>query len=695
MPDARRVHLPVPCPPSVRRRATLLVGVVLLAAVVALPGPGAAQQLPVHPSGGIRFGPATVVDAQRTYGEPLNFIDKDGNILLTGPVGTHTSQGLLHRSTDGGDQFNVVSPVSLRPNPPPGGGDTDVVVDDQGVMYFTDLEALVDIDVSVSNDDGHTWRKNPLGVTPGDDRQWFAVDNGITPAAEDNTIFIGVRQVGQGLRVFSSPGSRGPTDPIGGLVYQNAADQVTGLAPEASCGQVRFDHVKRNFYYPCNAGSRVRLTVGHVEPGQRTGIHFVNVLAPPTPPGPPGSIFLFPGVGTDRAGNVYVVWAESGHRAIWYSYAAPPDDIAQPWQWSDPVRLNGAPANTAVMPWIQGGAPGTFVVSFYGTDAAQNPNSMPSWFNDRQAADDYKWFGYVSLVESADTGSPSIFQAPFTEKPMHYGQICTAGLACQLTGGDRVLLEYNAVFLDRRGVMRIIYNDTTSQHHAPHLFETAQIAGRSAFGQLLRGQEPGPAVSDPTGDAAYPHYAPTGEGPNLRHLDFTGLRARDLPGGILRVEATFDDLSAFAPAPPGKTRSLWVVRFNARSLGEGGEESYRIFYVGAESSGGSPAFFAGSGTSNTGPNQIVPGNGCINTLPGNVGGCKFVVYPAEAPANGRIQGNRMVIDVPLDGFGAGRPILGNRLFSMTGVTMGRNATQDIYADVDSTRPFDLRLRRLG
>ena len=40
---------------------------------------------PQFPTGGIAFGPHTIIDPQRTEGEPLNHIDKYGNIWETGP----------------------------------------------------------------------------------------------------------------------------------------------------------------------------------------------------------------------------------------------------------------------------------------------------------------------------------------------------------------------------------------------------------------------------------------------------------------------------------------------------------------------------------------------------------------------------------------------------------------------------------
>ena len=157
---------------------------------------------PPRSTGGLVFSPpATVVDAQRTEGEPVNWLDpNDGSYWESGPWGITTQQSFIHRSTDGGNQFNIDSPIGTRPDAGPGGGDTDIVTDDQGYAYFTDLESLVELDCAVSNDHGNTWRRNSFCVqTTGVDRQWFTIDNGSnhsigTAGADDNTVFFGFRQ---------------------------------------------------------------------------------------------------------------------------------------------------------------------------------------------------------------------------------------------------------------------------------------------------------------------------------------------------------------------------------------------------------------------------------------------------------------------------------------------------------------------
>jgi hypothetical protein len=153
-----------------------------------------------------RFSAATVVDAQRTEGEPLVKLDADGNIWESGPWGFSTNMSFIHRSTNDGRKFHLVSTIGIRPDEPPGGGDTDVTVDDQGTAYFVDLEGpLTEIGASVSNDNGHTWRKNAAAVQQSVvDRQWLAVDNGASSGAFDNTVFLAFHESAVGTFIYSS-----------------------------------------------------------------------------------------------------------------------------------------------------------------------------------------------------------------------------------------------------------------------------------------------------------------------------------------------------------------------------------------------------------------------------------------------------------------------------------------------------------
>jgi uncharacterized repeat protein (TIGR01451 family) len=660
---------------------------------------------PVRAEGGLRFGPSTIADLQRTEGEPLNFIDPgsqapgDSVHWESGPFGTTTQQSWIHRSIDNGDQFNVVSPVGIRPNPPPGGGDTDIVVDDQGNAYWTDLEALVNLDCSVSNDGGNSWRKIPACVptTPGVDRQWYAIDNGSNHAsgaagAADNTVFLAFREVAVGVRIYSSPGSTGPLDPVGGLVFSDAsAGTPAPVGTDTTCGQPRFDPVDRFLYYPCLIDDHLRITRGHVDLGQRTGIAFTNVDAPASPGGGPTGD-LFPAVATDGGGNVYAVWIDETDHNVYYSASQDHGDT-----WGPIHQVNGNDANSNEFVWAQAGADGRLAIAWLGSPSHTDSDNMPSWFNDRIAATGFPWFGYVSVISNADGASPGFLQQRFTDRPMYYGQICNSGIACTATGGDRTMADFFAFSTDPdTGAMRIVYNDVTSQHHGAHLHEIRQLGGPTVFGTTLGQPAPTNPMADRTGDAQVPHYAPGGPGPNLPQYDFTNVKVSRV-GDDLRVEMTMNDLASLAP-PPGESSGVWLTRFQALSVGEGGEEAYRIFYLGAETgAGGSVSFFAGSGDAAS--ENGVQGDGCVTRNPEE---CKIVLYPAEVTATGSINaGTRTItVEAPIQGgFGAGRPIKGDTIYNVSAFSFGRSSvpanptiTSDVlYTEADSTRSFDFSI----
>ena len=634
--------------------------------------------IPSFSSWSAKFAPATVVDPQRTEGEPLVKLDADGNIWESGPWGFSTNMSFIHRSTSDGRKFHLVSTIGTRPDEPPGGGDTDVTVDDQGTVYFTDLEGpLTEIGASVSNDNGNTWRKNAAAVQQAVvDRQWYAVDNGISAGAFDNTIFLAFHTTAVGTFIYSSPGSQGPNDPTGGLFWQNSASlpgPLQALAGDAICAQLRFDKVKRNLYYACNEGDHVRVTVGHVAVGQRMGLSYANFNGPKTPAG--GDVLnLFPALATDSAGNVYMAWIDETSSALYYAFST--DDGRS---WSAPVRVNSGGAVTNEFDWAQAGTAGTLALAWYATDKAVpgGSDNMPSSLDQLGEATKYPWYGYTALITKANTARPKIAQTRFTSKPMHYGAICNAGTTCatDLTA-DRQMADFFGFDVGRDGGLRIVFNDTTNEFDGAGLYFTKQISGSGAYGGNVSGRAAANPVSAPTGDANWPHYARGGAGASLPQLDLTALRVSNPDPTTLRVQMTVKDLTQMLP-PAGKTSSLWLTRFQVLAPRPGGpEEVYRVFYVYMESVGGlAPSFSAGTAT-------------CQGTTPSN---CKILQYRGEKPATGKVEGNTITINVGLNtGFGV--PITGKTLYSVSAFTLGRsNSVDDLYFDVDATEAFDYAL----
>ena len=645
---------------------------------------------PNYTTGAITFGAATVVDFQRTEGEPLLHLDKDAKYWDSGPWGFSTTQSFMHRSVDSGDQFNVVSPTALRPNPPPGGGDTTHAIDDQGFVYFGDLEgALEELDCSVSNDNGNTWKKNPACVPiTGTDRQWLAIDNGSNhtigaAGAADNTVFYAYHDVAAGHLIYSSPGSTGTADVMGGLVFTSAVASPTGLfySGGGNCGELVFDPVTRNLYYSCSATNHIEVIVGHVNPGQRTGLTFTTHVLPNSPGGSVSN--LFPPITVDSAGNVYVVWSDPGDHNLYYAYSTNQGNT-----WQPTVKVNAPPAKSNVFAWAEAGTAGNLVAIWLGNDSATLSDNMPNFGSNPAGATAFPWFGYVSLIRNANTPSPTFEQDRFTEKPMHYGQICNSGIGCTASMGDRVMADFLSVDLAPDGAIQIIFNDVSSQYHGAHLFLARQRTGPTPTGTTLSKATPISPVFDPTGDAQVPHYSPTGAGANLPQLDFTQVSMTQPNATTLRVSMTLNSLASLLP-PTGKADTFWITRFQALSRDDTNVTNvYRVFYVGAESVGGAaPIFFAGS------PTRDGPPAGCTTTTPGT---CKVVQYPAEitnltGPVTGSVNGNTICVDVPLSAFGANRPI-GNPLYNVAAFSGGRNnVVADVYTEGDSTRSFDFTL----
>lgn len=632
--------------------------------------PNAGTPTATYTAGDLRFSPETVVDPQRTEGEPVNFFAKDGTYWESGPFGTSTQQSWVHKSTDGGLEFHETSPLGLRPDPPSGGGDSDIVTDDQGNVYLSDLEGLTQVSTAVSNDGGNTWKKNALSSQEaGVDRQWYAVDNGTTPSASDNTIFLTYRQIPLGPQILSSPGSTGPADTTGGLVWQNAASGAGALTVSsgAPCGHLIFDPVKRNLYMPCGQGDHIEVVYGHVDPGQRTGIDFKKSELPPAYAGAGDPTMVFPWMAADDAGNLMVVWIDGNDHNVYESVSK---DGAQ--SWTTPLKINSADAKTNEFPEVAARGTGEFVVAWYGNADGGSSDNMPA--NTAAASEKYPWYGYVADITHADTLQPTVAQQTFTEHPMHYGMVCNQGTTC--TSG-RTLADYFDVGIDRKGAIRLIFDDESSQYRQAHLMEVRQ---------LLTGSEPKQPMADPTGDAQMPHFSPTGPGPNLPQADFTNLALSQPSKGVLRVQMTVAG-GLDRPTPPvGKPQLVWLTRFQAKSTmpaSDGGTtEAYRIFYVGAESTeGGSLTFFSGSGDGPT---------GCLST---SSSGCKIVIYPHENTlTSGTVSGNTITIDVSLqNGFGSGRPIDGDTLYSVTALSYGQNGDADIYMEGDATHSFDYSL----
>ena len=668
----------------------------------------------------IGFGPAAVADLQRASSEPQLQVTPAGDTWIAG--NDFLLDGIFDRSTDGGQTYHSINPDQAGTIDPTA-ADVAMAYDDQGTEYANDGAPA---QCAVSNDRGRTWR-NSLTCTEGNygegDRQWLVVDNGLTPAADDNTVFLISQAPAENALLpsdhivngppwdtvlLASPGSAGPTDPVGGLVFTQAGpvppatDDLTPQRGEWPCMELRWDPRTRTLYYPCyryadTAGTRFvdRMTVftAHVAPGQRTNIRFTahELPAIPAAGNPPlipqlDGALSFPigfSLAIDAAGTVYASWSDLADAHVYYSYSK---DQAR--SWSTPQRVDPAGVRLTAWAWSRAGAPGRLAIAFWGNTTApataHSSYDLPNWYTKQREALEQPWWGYATVITNADTAQPVSHLSRFSDTPLHYGEVCQNNNNCFTAstvpiGGDVSVYDFFSFDVDRHGALLIPFDDTTNQFHSAQLYVARQDSGPSLLGGSL-GEPPHDGdtsgVGDAVGDA---EQAQPGVPPGAPTVsDLTGVQLSRPNPSTLEIRMTVAD----GTIPTGSGGFEWVTRFNALSVPASGLESHRIFYAGVTvSPTGHLSYFAGSGDG---------GDGCVM----KESYCVLLRYPQETSVSGHRDGNTFVIDVPVDGgFGADRPITGDTLDRVTAFTAADSGTAgSLFTELDLTRPFDYRFQ---
>lgn|GEM_PF-6173152 len=598
----------------------------VLAVVVAVAGGAKAASPPFRPTGGLVFGPAAPVDPADTSVQPNLALGDDGALWLSSSTIGQTV--FVQRSSDGGRTFHAAAPTGIGPQ-----GDTAIAIGDGGTLYAAAEDSGSGIGVALSTDGGATWTSTRFFVSGKlDGRLSLAVDRGGAPSRVDDTIFL-VAHFDGGAYLYSSPG--------GALDFVNAAGgQAIGTG---ACGALVFDRAQRNLYLPCATGSRVGVVTGRVPLGQRLGLIF-RTFATPSSPGGGGVRVLLPAVTVDAAGTVYAVWVDRADHNVYYA-ASPNGGV----NWRAPVRVNGNEARSSALPVAVAGAPGVLAIAWLGADSSLAAGAMPAFSVHAVQATAYRWYGYAALVTGAASPGQTIVQQRFTGKPIHFGRIADSSLGTYL-GAAR----------GPDGGLVLAYDDTTSQHHAAHVFVTRQLAGPTPRGSSIDEPVAANPVTDPADDAS------------PAQLDLRRVELVQLEPTRLRV------LMTVAAPPPPDASGLWLTRFQVLSTGVSGSAAYRTVYLGAATAPGKPPSFFGGSTTCAQPS------------------CGTVSFPATVPAAGSIDGDTITVDVALEGgFGPGFPLNGDLLYNVVGLTYAPEGSV-LGADRDSTAPFDYRLEeRIG
>ena len=539
---------------------------------------------PAASNHGLKFSATVPSDPQRDEGEPAITADYAGNLYTCGPTGFSQANDYAQVSTDGGDQFHLLgTPPRGQLGNAQAGGDcalaTAKTKNAQGhyQLAYAGLGPLSGFSTATSGDVGRSIVGSPDSESiPAVDRQWIAF-------TDAKTAFLTYNHQALNKVVQKS------TD--GGLTY---GPDVQVANEAGRIGQIRaipssITHGKPWVYFPYSAGTLVKIALS--KDGGDTWSQCVAVDAKTSPDAG------FVSADNDSKGDVYVTYAEAGGGRDTYLTAITfdkfkncdgpntPDNSAKNNKnpgFVPKIRMNRDPVTTSVMPWVTAsGAPGRVAVAYYGSTLDGDANNSDFHTS---------WFVYVAQTLNALATNPAVGQVRATTHPFHYDSICLNGLGCDVSGGDRSLVDYFTMDYDRkRHDLVIVYSqankrpgDAQGVISIPAVI--TQIAGPSNGGGTVNRTSHQPlrnGSADPAGDAIT-RYSVTNLGTTSRDAGSANVPALDFvnrnhhravtigkrSGGGFTVTLRLKNLSssalsnALSDTSNGQPGSLvWIFRF--------------------------------------------------------------------------------------------------------------------------------------
>src|SRR6266849_1599218 len=181
-------------------------------------------------------------------------------------------------------------------------------------------------------------------------------------------------------------------------------------------------------------------------------------------------------------GNIYSVFTDNlvaaGVNDIWFTRSSDRGN-----SWARPVKVNHD-KGTHFFPWIAAGTTGRVDFIWLSTpdlspsDAALSP-----------------WTAIFGQTTNGTSGTPSFSQTSASNKVMHVGGICTDGIFCSVSGGNRDLADSISITIDRGGSAALVWTDQGSVLNGPtHITYRCLTAHQSALVGANQGQScKGPA----------------------------------------------------------------------------------------------------------------------------------------------------------------------------------------------------------
>jgi hypothetical protein len=721
------------------RRLVVAFGIVLLAAV-ALPAGGAAKTS----SATLAFGHEVVVDHQRVTGEPSLSISPVLNsgghhdIYVSAPFGFSTTASFIWKSEDGGQTFHLVGDENPPDGKPAmtcaGGGDSSIVNDTAGNLYFADLQGLTNVSDAVSTDGGNTFvstcnSANAVGV----DRPWLSTfGNPLTTGREymtvdqinQCTVNCGLGQAGSNLlQLTQSAGAAAQTQVFSPLPAQQIEPDgiVSGTVVDQRNGDLYIVHTaltdnNGNLIGGSDANGNDNAIIVDRFPGG-----YGQTVATPIPPssislckpynstGPCTSetVFFkplnangtssvltgqdFSPMAIDSTGNLYVAWSQSPVDSTGNNNGPSSIFLATSTNggatWSSPINVSTQVAGlqTNLFPAIAAGSSGRVDIVWYGTPTLGNCPNQPCG----PTAINGVWNVYMAQTLNAVTTagtpntSPSFTSTKISEYSNHFGAICTFGIACSTGGGDRGLLDFIQVQMDPSGAANVVWADAANTDFnggtsSAVIAFAQQVGGPGLFGSSITGSAPlfGSAPGSPASYyAANGFETPAPSGSNVDIVKSSISQACKKCDYMVTMQVA-NLSSLITPLPTAGTDVVWLTRWELPNPNPTTSNQGNVFYAAMESDGGgAPTFYTGESVC-----------GVATTH------CKFITYPPQHTVKGSFTASGTItIDVPLAEAGNSP---GAELFSATGVTVIQSESASsgtaLFNVIDSTTPFDVR-----
>ncbi|MDQ1746350.1 MAG: hypothetical protein QOD07_613 [Frankiaceae bacterium] len=670
------------------------------------------------PKPAMTFSHEVVVDEQRAGFEPDIAIDNAGRLYSTVPNGSSEAHSFIWQSVDHGNSFQMIPGQLGLGKPatcPQGGGDTETQIDKKGDIFFSDLQNLSNLSNSVSTDHGATWKTNCLSVPNSPvDRMWYAIHGNLgdpdfaiyeeydaaasgtnpnDPNAPTNQLVESVSHDGITFTpVFNGNLLDGKVDDncIGGGQLNCVTDNegISGNQVLAPNGDLLIAHTTEDSNQV--VVSRGKLTM---EPGGQVVAHWthtvVNASLCPDKPSAPGicGASNFATIAEDSAGHFYVAFSSQQNNASgnpigpYLTYVVASKDGSH---WGKPMLVSKGGSNA--FSWVNAGSSGRVAVAWYHADeTSENGHYLLDDLTHAEIS--------VQVGESLDALSahPHWTVTTVSEHPIKYGPICTQGLNCTISMGDRSLGDYLEVNHDAQGALLLSYVDDTSNtyttgptgavaENGPTVV-VRQTSGPSLIAGTIHGAGSGPGapydgVSDPAGDAYYnANTQHTSAGANL---DLTSARIRQDKNGLV-VTMTAKSLSSLLVSPTaGGTTGEWIARFTTYDPHTPGNG--HIYYAGMESVGGAaPRFFGG---------DVAPTPGTGTEI--------SMLFDSNTTIPGAVQGNTITLHVPwsmIGGHKVGRVLYSATAFSASAAgTLAKNPV-GLFNLTDATPPFDYVVKK--